>query len=298
MIVQGKNARPRILLLLDIPNWAFHSIAQAIVKELGDRFAFTILTQDRHPHIEESLYDLIHVFYEFEDYHRPFLTGKTKVLRSVYSHYWEIEKKLSPMQLYMQFLNDAHAISVPSIKLLGILKDLPPPVTLFSEGIDPEIFKKKRERSGPLTVGWAGKPGPIKRLELLQEACNGLCELKIANGSFPASAMADFYNDVDIIACSSIAEGCPRPLLEGMACGCFPVSFDVGIAPEVIMHQTNGLLVRDETTDGLLTALSWCKNNIGDMRKNARINPEIMRATRSWRSTTAPLADLYTSLLG
>lgn len=291
------DERPRILLLIDIPDWAFHSIARAIVKNLSDRFAFTILIKDQYPHIEESWFDLIHVFYEFEEYHRPFLQGKAKVLRSVYSHYWEIERDLAPMQFYLHYLSDAHAISVPSVKLLQRLEGLPPPVYLFAEGVDTSVFRPLRERSGPLTVGWAGRPGAMKRLALLQEACEGICELVIADGKRTETEMVDFYNSVDVIACTSIAEGCPRPLLEGMACGCFPVTFDVGIAPEVIIPQQNGLIVTNETVHGMREALTWCRAGIDDVREAAALNPEIIRATRTWESTTAHLAQMYTEIL-
>lgn len=292
------DTRPRILLLIDIPNWAFHSIARAVVRHLGDRFAFTILIKDQYPHIEENWFDIVHVFYEFEEYHRQFLHGKAKVIRSVYSHYWEAERKLEPMQFYLQNLSDAHVISVPSQKLLRRLQGLPPPIRLFAEGIEPEVFKPLRERSGSLKVGWAGKPGFIKRLDIIRKACDGLCELVIADGTKTEAEMVDFYNSVDIIACSSIAEGCPRPVLEGMACGCYPVSFDVGIVSELVAQNRNGMIVTDETAEGMREALTRCKESLGDIRKAATLNPEIIRATRTWEATTAHLADVYTALLG
>lgn len=290
--------RPRVLLLIDIPDWAFHTIARSVEKHLSDRFACTILIKDQHPHIVESSFDLIHVFYEFEEYHRSFLTGKAKVLRSVYSHYWEVDLGLTPMQFYQRYLSDAHAISVPSIKLLQRLQGLPPPVHLVAEGVDTDVFRSLRTRSGPLRVGWAGKPGKIKRLEMLQEACDGVCELAIADGINTTAAMVDFYNSVDVIACTSMAEGCPRPILEGMACGCFPVSFDVGIATEVIAGNSNGLIVEEQSADAMRTALTWCKDHLDDVRRAGALNPEIIHATRTWKSTVEPLADLYTAILG
>jgi len=297
MNAPNPERRPRVALLIDIPNWAFHTIARAIEQYLGDRFAFTTLIKDDYPTIDEDRFDIIHIFYEFEDYHRQFLTGKAKVIRSVYSHYWDFERKCTPMQLYQRSLNDADAIIVPSVRLFHALKGLPPPLFLFAEGVDTVFYRHTKPRTGPLTVGWAGKDAPIKRLDMLRSACNGVCDLNIADGSLSPEAMLAFYNGIDVIACTSFAEGCPRPLIEAMACGAFPVSFDVGIAPEVICSGQNGIIVERQSAEAFREALLWCRDHLDAVRGTWRLNVERIRSTRDWKNTTAHLADIYYALL-
>ena len=67
--------------------------------------------------------------------------------------------------------------------------------------------------------------------------------------------MARFYNSIDVICVASTAEGDPLPLVEGMACGCFPVCVDVGIVPELVQSGVNGLIV-DRTPAAFRAALS------------------------------------------
>ncbi len=282
---------------MDKPQWAFSLIAEAIVKHLSDRFSFEILARDNLPVIDESKYDIVHVFFESDIYHRPFLHGRAKIIKSVYSHYWE-QAGWTPYELYERSLREAHAVTTPSMKLLELLHTLPVPVHLAQEGVDIDVFKPLHTRTGALTVCWAGDPTrPIKRIQWLQEACDGLCELRLAEGKLTKEEMVRFYNDSDVVACSSIAEGCPRPLLEGMACGAFPVSFDVGVAPEVIDHKKNGLLVQDVSVQGLRSALLWCKENLDTVRGAGDLNAERIRGSRSWAAVLQPLAEVYSSVL-
>ncbi|MBM3230953.1 glycosyltransferase family 4 protein [Candidatus Peregrinibacteria bacterium] len=297
MMHTDSSNRPRILLLIDIPGWAFHTVAKEIERHLSDRFAFTIMIKDNFPTIDEDCFDLIHVFYEFEEYHKQFLTGKAKVIRSVYSHYWEIDHHLTPMQLYQRYLHDAHAVIVPSMRLFHAFEGIPPPVYLFPEGVDTALFSPGKARIGPLVVGWAGKDIPIKRLDILRAACEGICALKIADGSLSQDAMQNFYRGIDVIACTSIAEGCPRPLIEAMACGAYPVSFDVGVVPEVVIDGMNGMIVKQQSTGAFREALQWCRDHCDTIRGTRRLNAERIRATRTWQNVTAHLADIYYAVL-
>lgn len=297
MVLNGKR-KPRILLIADIPQWAFHTLANAIREHSSDRYDFDILFGSELAGFDDAQYDLIHVLFETETRHLPFLRGNARVLKSVYSHYWQ-EEGLSPMDFYSAHLREAHAVSVPNALLLSALQDLPVPVFLCPEGLDTSFFTPPHHpRSGPVVAGWAGNPDrPIKRIELLKEACDGVCELRLTDGRHSPQDMVDFYRTIDVIACSSKAEGSPRPLMEGMACGCFPVSFDVGIAAQLIDHGRNGLLVRDESVAGMRAAIAWCVTHADTIRTLGPVNAEIIRATRDWRSTSPAQARVYDFLL-
>jgi len=165
---------PRVLLLIDRWNWAFHTIARAIMDHLSDRFHFTLLCTADRPVIDENAFDIIHVLYEYETSHRPFLRGQAKIVRGVYSHYWQ-EWNLSTDEFYRRYLSDAHAIAVPSKKLYNLLQHLPPAVSVCPEGVDTLIFHPTGDRSGPFIAGWAGDPTrDIKRFSWAREACEDL----------------------------------------------------------------------------------------------------------------------------
>src|SRR3989344_3804287 len=95
--------KPRILLLADYHDWAFDFNARAMTRILGDRYHFeTLFTEDK-PHIVDSNYDIIQVFYCMEKSHLPFLRGNAKILRCARSHYWEL-RGLTAMQFYREYL--------------------------------------------------------------------------------------------------------------------------------------------------------------------------------------------------
>lgn len=204
---------------------------------------------------------------------------------------------MSADTFYAQYLRDAHAIVVPSKKLHALLQNLPPAVALCPEGVDTDVFRPRRTRTGPLIAGWAGDPTrAIKRLPWLQEACEGICELRIADGTLTQIEMVDFYNDIDVVACSSIAEGCPRPVLEGMACGCYPVTFDVGIAAEIIADNTQGLIVDDASIAALRDAMRHCVDRTAFIRSHAESRASCIASVRSWERVLPMLEAVYRDL--
>jgi hypothetical protein len=219
-------------------------------------------------------------------------------VKSVYSHYWELNGQ-SPQEFYDTYLYEADIVTVPNLKLLRSLSSVTDRIAFCPEGVDPTIFYPAHiHRSSPIVVGWAGcAERPVKRIDWLKSACDGLCILRMAEGDLTEAEMVQFYQDIDVIACSSKAEGAPRPLLEGMASGNFPVSFDVGIAQEVITSGVNGLIVKDESIEGLRSALQWCVDHPATVRMQAEQNPLLMRTNRDWKKTTQEIAKVYHSLL-
>ncbi len=297
-MVLNDDHRPRILLIVDIPNWAFHTLARAIQSGLAHRFRCDIMIGSQLAAFDETDYDLIHVFFEMERNHLPYVHGKTRILKSVYSHYWQ-QWGMSVADFYKTHLREAHAVCVPSALLADALRELPVPVSIAPEGVDTSFFTPAGiKREGPLVVGWAGHPNrSIKRLEWMKAATDDLCELRLTNGLLSPEEMREFYRSVDIIACSSIAEGAPRPLMEGMSCGLFPLSFDVGIAGELINGNRNGYLVQNNTIEGLRSAVEWCVEHPDKIRDTAFLNRNIAIARRDWRVTLPAQEHIYDTIL-
>ena len=67
----------------------------------------------------------------------------------------------------------------------------------------------------------------------------------------PHDKMVDYYNDIDIIVCTSKIEGTPNPVLEGMACGDVVVSTDVGIVPDVLGEKQSKFILEERSKECL-----------------------------------------------
>lgn len=60
-----------------------------------------------------------------------------------------------------------------------------------------------------------------------------------------------YYNAIDLYIVTSREEGGPKALLESLACGVPVVTTKVGMAPEIIDHNSNGYIVEQEDVEGL-----------------------------------------------
>ncbi len=105
------------------------------------------------------------------------------------------------------------------------------------------------------------------------EALNWIQELGIANSvellaPLPQTSLAEIYRRAMILVSPSAHDGTPNSLLEGLACGCFPVAGDLESIREWIDDGVNGLLVDSADPSALANAIiNAIKNK--DLRKQA-----------------------------
>lgn len=264
----------RIALVPHTRDWSYDFTARALVQYLPHDFE--VFYSDTLDGFVPYNFDLVLDFWWRGAMDRRF---GGRVLKQVSSHRWTQDKygTLDATALIDGHLRKSGAVLVPSLRLLGELANAPH-VTLCPKGFHPETFGDAGDRRGDLVVGWAGNPAAVdKRVSVITEAWP---DLRVA-ATLTQAQMPDFYNSIDVITCASDAEGDPRPLIEGMACGCFPVTVDVGIVPELVQHGINGLII--ERSAGAFTeALAWCARNVDYVRAAGRQNAIDMLATRTW----------------
>jgi glycosyltransferase involved in cell wall biosynthesis len=280
-VTRPDGERPRVVIFADRPGWAHDAAARPISKLLSDEFEIRVEYRSNRPNLARWPFDLIYVLFWGEQYHHKYIHDARKIIKQAASTRWA--DKLTPAQWVEQYLADAGAIAVPSRKLQNILAPYRNTV-LVPNGFDPEVFSVKGLRTGRLRVGWAGnRNDPCKGLkDVLIPAVGGDFDFSIAGGDLSQAEMVGFYNSVDVICVASTAEGDPCTLTEGMACGCFPVCVDVGIVPELVQSGTNGLIV-ERTPAAFRSALTWCHENLDQVREIGLRNAEDMLRTRTWR---------------
>lgn len=259
--------------------WSYDFTAQALVRHLSDRFEISVFYNDTMEGFDCHEFDLL---VDFWWRGRQCKRLGQRVVVQVSSHRWGRDKygSQSVEDLIGNNLASAGAVFVPSRRLQDeIAPHFVRSVALCPKGFHPETFGDYSMKRGGLTVGWAGAASASdKNVAMLVEAWS---KLYVADQCLTQEEMPDFYNSIDVIACASDAEGDPRTLIEGMACGGFPVTVDVGIVPELVRHGENGLIV-ERTPEAFAAAFEWCRDNVEQIREAGRRNAREMLATRTW----------------
>jgi glycosyltransferase involved in cell wall biosynthesis len=96
----------------------------------------------------------------------------------------------------------------------------------------------------------------------------------------PHAEMAEVYRSAQIIVSPSTHDGTPNTLLEGMACGCFPIAGNLDSICEWITDSTNGLLVDAGDPSALAEAIVKAVKS-KDLRTQAAGQNEAIIASRA-----------------
>ncbi|MGZ9221518.1 MAG: glycosyltransferase family 4 protein [Anaerolineales bacterium] len=116
------------------------------------------------------------------------------------------------------------------------------------------------------------------------QATQWVHELHISNAvellaPLPHANMAEVFRRAQIVASPSIHDGTPNSLLEGIACGCFPIAGDLESIREWITPNENGLLFDSTSPQSIADTILLAVENKNLREKAAGLNSEII-ATR------------------
>lgn len=130
------------------------------------------------------------------------------------------------------------------------------------------------------------------------QAVQWIRELEIGHAvellsALPHHEMAQIFRRAQIVASPSIHDGTPNTLLEGMACGCFPIAGDLESIREWITPNENGLLFDSKDSHSIAGAIVSAIEN-KDLRKNAiQLNQEIIASRAEYRQNMAKVEEYY-----
>jgi hypothetical protein len=300
--VSAGAARPRVALLVDRPNWAFDFVARAFAARLAARFDFRIVRREVEPvRLDPRELDLLYVFFWGDASYQHLGLPPEKVVKEVASWRWAGPRfgRLSPERFAETYLRDCATVTTPSLRLLDALRAHHPRVLHVPNGVDTALFFPRRRTGRSLRIGWAGNPADTTKglLDVLRPACDGRFALEESDGKRTQRQLARLYNRVDVIAIASEAESQPLPLLEAMACGCFPVATDVGIVSELVTSGVNGLVV-SRTPESFREAFEWCERNRQAVQRAGALNARLVADERSWDRLAARFGTALDAALG
>jgi glycosyltransferase involved in cell wall biosynthesis len=155
------------------------------------------------------------------------------------------------------------------------------------------LVLKERPDARFVCAAMAGEP----------QALRWISELKIEGAvellpPLPHEKMAEVLRRAQVLVSPTTHDGTPNPLLEGMACGCFPVAGDLDSIREWIIPGVNGLLVDPANPPALAEAILRGLNDAGLWQQAAARNAEIIATRADYSTSMRRAGEFYTRVLG
>ncbi len=100
----------------------------------------------------------------------------------------------------------------------------------------------------------------------------------------PHFEMANAFRRAQIVVSPSIHDGTPNTLLEGIACGCFPVAGDLESIREWITPEENGLLFDSNDPQSIASAIIHAIENKNLREKATGLNREMIASRAEYVS--------------
>ena len=245
-----------ILIVYDVPGWAYHFGAEALKKYAPEDFSVTICISSSFKELLcKEEFNLI-FFLPFSHVNRLRVycnqMGINPVIVTSFSVGWGYANNW--LEKARAFSDAVIIINYRMWDKSGRLED----TYYLPSGVDRDIFKCEVpvENRRPKIL-WCGSEfhRKIKAYDdILVPLRDRLkdydlhLDLRLVSSTggvkYSRRQMAQWYNTGTIYICASLAEGAPNPALEAAACGCTIVSTPVGNMPELIEHGVNGYIVK------------------------------------------------------
>lgn len=249
-----------------------------------------------------------------KDFNKKFLDGKI-ITSSVYDHlYLDDEKGIEKTK---KIFSRCKYYYVSSNKLMDIYKNMELenyPYGVITDGVDLEKFypmkkdKYKNINDRKIKIGWVGNSAWRQDTEdfkgvntILKPVIQELIEegypiepyfADRQERMIPHNKMVDYYNDIDIIVCTSKIEGTPNPVLEGMACGDIVISTDVGIVPDVLGEKQSRFILEERNKECLKQKIIYLVEHRNEFEELSKENLERIQDW-TWQKITEKFKEFF-----
>jgi len=249
-----ENPGYNILIVYDVPGWAYHFRAQALMKYAPEDFSVTISSSFRDTLQKEDYHLIFFLPFSHVNQLRAYCNdiSKNPVIATSFNVGWGYAN-----DWFEEARKYSDAVIVTNCHMWdksGRLEN----TYYLPCGVDRGIFKcdVPVENRRPKAL-WCGSEFhrkikgyddvlvPLRdRLKKYDLQLDLRLISSTGGAKYSRQQMAQWYNTGTIYVCASLAEGAPNPALEAAACGCTIVSTPVGNMPELIEHGVNGYIVK------------------------------------------------------
>jgi len=263
------------------------------------------------------------------------LASRPPFLVSIWGNDFTLHAPSTPLMGYytrktMKAADALHADCARDIRLAqtwGLGVDQPTLVTPGNGGIRVEVFYPPKESvKNPVIINPRGFRAYVKNeaffksIQLVLEkrsdarfvcssmqgeaqALQWMKELNIEhavqlNPPLSHAQMGDVFRAAQVVVSPSIHDGTPNSLLEGMACGCFPVAGDLESIREWITHGQNGLLVNPNNPQAIADAILIALEREDLRREAAGLNAKIISARGEYTQNMKLVGEFYELVIG
>jgi glycosyltransferase involved in cell wall biosynthesis len=115
--------------------------------------------------------------------------------------------------------------------------------------------------------------------------------------SIPHADMAERFRRAQIVASPSIHDGTPNTVLEGIACGCFPVAGDLESIREWITPGENGLLFDANNPESIAGAILSALENKNLRQTAAGLNQNMIATRAEYRQNMRRAEEFYEEVI-
>ena len=261
-------------------------------------------------------------------------TSEARFMVSIWGNDFTLHAPSTPLMSYytrktMSVVNALHADCERDLRLArvwGLSVDKPTLVTPGNGGIRSDVFYPPSEPvTNPVVINPRGFRSYVKNEAFFKsiplvlakrsdarficssmagesQALQWMKELKIEhavqlNPPLSHAQMGDVFRGAQIVVSPSIHDGTPNSLLEGMACGCFPIAGDLKSIREWITPGQNGLLVDPNNPQAIADAILTALENENLRHEAAGLNAKIISARAEYEQNMEKVGEFYKNLL-
>ncbi len=267
----------KVFILIDKPDWAFHSIAKNLLKYNTDKDVklsiFPIKGREKEIKKIHRKYDLFYVM-GFKTYDRINFLPKDRTVVGIHScHSWDNKKttptnRVKPDRTTVASLNTFLRVNAVSRYLYDLFKEAGVERLYYTpNGVDSQLFLPHDNLREGFTVGYSGTKAHDWRKgisEFIIPAAKKAgvkvnLAMRVKGDTIPLEEMPAFYNTLDAYICASSSEGFSLSVLEAASCGVPIISTRVTGCTELIKHSENGLFV-DRNVEDIVRKINIMKD--------------------------------------
>jgi hypothetical protein len=275
----------RCLILADVPGWAYDRRATALKKYAPPDFEVDVHYMSHlHPTVEFwRQYDLVFNL-EYAANIFSAVAAASPETRIVTSFNRNSQTRADKFQQLLRSAEEYGFLILNNREIFDFYQR-PARTCNISNGVDGEFWQCLMPIQARLPLAlWCGSGNPAKgkgyhdvllpAKELLEDE-GMVCYFRayesgpLEQWALPPARQRDWYNTGIAILCSSLHEGTPNTTLEGMSCGCVPITTPVGNALEFGVDGVNCIFC-ERTPQAFVEAMKRVDANRESMSQEAR----------------------------